>query len=59
MTYVALLYSPYLDQFETDCYNLVWDSKHLADWISDLPRYYNKYNNVEDFYIVSITKIGD
>ena len=59
MTYVALLYSPSLDQFETDCYSLVWDSEHMADWVGDLPKYYNEYNNVKDFYIVSITKIGE
>ncbi len=59
MTYVALLYSPSLDQFETDCNNFVWDSKHLVDWIDGLCEHYNRYFDVEDFYIVSITKIGD
>ena len=59
MTYVALLYSPSLDQFETDCNNFAWDSKHLADWVGGLCEHYNHYFDVEDFYIISINKLGD
>lgn len=59
MTYVALLYSPQLDQFETDCNNAIYGSKDLAEWIEELPDHYNRYFDVCDFYIVSITKIGD
>lgn len=59
MTYVALLYSPSLDQFETDCNNIVYCPKDMAEWVRGIPDHYNHYFNVKDFYIVSITKIGD
>ena len=59
MTYVALLYSPKLDQFKTDCNNVVYCSGDMAEWVGELPNHYNRYFNVDDFYIVSITKIGE
>lgn len=59
MTYVALLYSPQLDQFETDCNNVVYCSRDMAEWVRGLPDYYNRYFGVNDFYIVSITRIGE
>ena len=59
MTYVALLYSPSLDQFETDCESCIYTSHDMAEWIRCLPNYYNNRSNVDDFYIISITKIGE
>lgn len=59
MTYVALLYSPQLDQFETDCNNAIYCSQHMAEWVEELPEHYNRYFGVNDFYIISITKIGE
>ena len=59
MTYVALLYSPSLDQFETDCMGCIYTAFDLAEWVSVIANHYNKYNNTDDFYIVSITKIGE
>lgn len=59
MTYVALLYSPQLDQFETDCHNTVYCARDMAEWVGELPNYYNRFCGVDDFYIVSITKIGE
>lgn len=59
MTYVALLYSPSLDQFETDCESCLYTSYMLAEWLGDLPSHYNKVYCADDFYIVSITKMGE
>ena len=56
MTYVALLYSPQLDEFETDCNCMIYCSEHMAQWIEGLPEYYNHNLGVDDFYIISITK---
>lgn len=57
MTYVALLYSPSLDQFETDRNNMMWNSHDIAQLVKDLCGYYNRYFDVDDFYVVSITKM--
>lgn len=59
MTYVALLYSPQVDRFETDCNGAVYCPKDMAEWVGELPDYYNCRYNVDDFYIISITKIGE
>ena len=59
MTYVALLYSPKLDQFETDCNNFIWTDYDIAEWIQNLSKHYNDYFGIDDFYIMSITKIGE
>lgn len=59
MTYVALLYSPKLDQFETDCTNVIYCPADMAEWVGAIPDHYNRYFNVDDFYIISITKIGE
>ena len=59
MTYVALLYSPHLDHFETDCSTTIWGSNDLAKWIEELCKHYNCAFNADDFYIVSITKMGE
>lgn len=59
MTYLTLLYSPSLDEFHTDCNCLVYDINHMCDWIRELPGYYNSKFGVEDFYIISITKLED
>ena len=59
MTYVALLYSPSLDRFETDCMSCIYTAYDLAEWIGKIAEYYNYKNEAYDFYIVSITKIGD
>ena len=59
MTYVALLYSPQLDRFETDCNNVIYCPRDMAEWVRALSCYYNEQFNVKDFYIVSITKIGE
>ena len=36
MTYVALLYSQKLDQFETDCNNFIWCSHDIAEWVGGI-----------------------
>ena len=59
MTYVALLYSPNLDQFKTDCNNFIWCSHDIAEWVGAICEHYNHYFNVDDFYIVSINKMGE
>lgn len=59
MTYVALLYSPKLDRFETDCNSVIYCPEDMAEWVGALPYYYNEKFNVDDFYIISITKIGE
>lgn len=59
MTYVALLYSPKLDYFETDCTNTIYCPADMAEWVSEIPDHHNRYCNVDDFHIVSITKIGE
>lgn len=59
MTYVALLYSRSLDQFETDCNNMIWCSHDIVEWVEALCEHYNRYFNVDDFYIISITKIEE
>jgi hypothetical protein len=59
MTYVALLYSPQLDRFETDCHSTIYCSRDMAEWVGGLPEYYNHCLGADDFYIVSITKIGE
>ena len=59
MTYVALLYSPSIDQFETDCHNTVYCNRDMAEWVRGLSDYYNRFCGVDDFYIVSVTKIGE
>lgn len=59
MTYVALLYSPKLDQFETDCNNFIWIDYDIAEWIQNLSKHYNDYFGIDDFYIVSINKMGE
>jgi hypothetical protein len=59
MTYVALLYSPQLDQFETDCNNLCYCAADLAEWVGALANHYNHYFGVDDFYIISINKMGE
>lgn len=59
MTYVALLYSSQLDQFVTDCNNAIYCPRDMAEWVRAIPDYYNRYFNVDDFYIISITKIGE
>ena len=59
MTYVALLYSPTLDRFETDCQSCIYNSHDMAQWIRGLVNYYNNHSNADDFYIVSITKMGE
>lgn len=60
MTYVALLYSPTLDRFETDCMTCFsYRHEDLAEWVGKIANYYNSKNEVYDFYIVSITKIGE
>jgi hypothetical protein len=59
MTYVALLYSPHLDQFETDCANCLYTSYDIAEWVGAVCEHYNRYFNVDDFHIISINKIGE
>ena len=59
MTYVALLYSPSLDQFETDCHCMIWCSNDMAEWVEALCEHYNRHFDVDDFYIISINKIGE
>lgn len=59
MTYIALLYSPRLDQFETNCGYSIRTSRDVAKWVQGLSNYFNHRYNVDDFYIVSITKIGE
>ena len=58
MTYVALLYSPSIDLFETDCNNMIRTSHGIAEWVEAICEHYNRYYTVNDFYIISITKIG-
>ena len=58
MNYVALLYSPSLDQFITDCMT-VYSNADMSEWVGEIVYHYNTNNNVKDFYIVSITKMGD
>ena len=59
MTYVALLYSPSLDYFETDCNNMIYYPEDMAEWVRELSHHYNQCFSVKDFYIVSITKLGE
>ena len=59
MTYVALLYSPTLDQFDTDCASCLYTSYDIAEWVKAVCEHYNHCLGVDDFYIVSITKIGE
>ena len=59
MTYVALLYSPSIDQFETDCNSMMWTSHDIAEWVEAICEHYNRYYTVDDFYIISITKLGE
>jgi hypothetical protein len=57
-TYVALLYSPSLDHFETDCNCMIWCSYDMAQWVEALCEHYNHNFDVNDFYIISINRIG-
>jgi hypothetical protein len=59
MTYLATLYSPSLDLFDTDCNSNVWGSADIAFWVEHLPEYYNRAHKVNDFQIISIVKMGE
>lgn len=59
-TYLATLYSKTLDRFVTDCNSSIFCSADIAEWIAALPDYYNQaYDNVNDFEIISIIKLGE
>jgi hypothetical protein len=59
-TYLATLFSKTLDRFVTDCNSAIFGSADMAEWIAALPDYYNQaYDNVDDFEIISIVKLGE
>jgi hypothetical protein len=59
-TYLATLFSKTLDRFVTDCNSAIFCSADMAEWIAALPDYYNQaYDNVYDFEIISIVKLGE
>ena len=59
MKYITTLYSQSLDRFEIDCNTEVYYVGDLTTWVEKLPNYYNKKNQVDDFEIISIIKIGE
>ena len=60
MKYIALLYSPALGRYiTTEEEEYIYTAYDLAEWIKDTINYYNINHCTDDFYIVSITKLGD
>jgi hypothetical protein len=59
MKYIALLYSPSLDRYITDEEEYIYTAYDLAEWVKDTINHYNINHCTDDFYIVSIVKLGD
>lgn len=59
MTYITTLFSPTLDRFEIDCNTTVYYIGDLTEWLDKLPSYYNEKNQVDDFQIISVIKMGE
>ena len=45
--------------FDTDCNSMMWTAYDIAEWVEAICEHYNRYHTVDDFYIVSITKLGE
>lgn len=58
-TYLVTLYSKSRDHFSNDYNREIFSENDLAHWIQQLPNYHNKAYQVDDFEIVSMTKIGE
>ena len=54
MTYTATLYSKSIDRYEIDCNSAIYWEGDLADYITQVWKYYNEKYKVNDFIIVSI-----
>jgi hypothetical protein len=59
MNYVISLYSKKCDRFEIESLTDIEDIRELAHSLVPITNHYNNKNNIQDFEIISIVKMGE